>query len=164
MGSDKVFNLGDYSFRAEELSALLLKQLKEDAEVFLGNPINEAVISVPAYFSDAQRKATKIAGQLAGLTVERLINEPTAAGIAYGLQEQLDDTNYLIFDLGGGTFDVSILNMFSGVIEVHTSKDKDQEANWLVTPKREFIVIGQFYWKKSAEIIRNWDGIKLEIL
>jgi molecular chaperone HscC len=121
MGTNKVFNLGDYSFRAEDLSALLLKQLKEDAELFLGVPITEAVISVPAYFSDAQRKATKISGQLAGLSVERLINEPTAAGIAYGLQENLDDTNYLIFDLGGGTFDVSLLNMFSGVIEVHAS-------------------------------------------
>lgn len=121
MGTNKVFNLGDYSFRAEDLSALLLKQLKEDAELFLGMPITEAVISVPAYFSDAQRKATKISGQLAGLNVERLINEPTAAGIAYGLQENLDDTNYLIFDLGGGTFDVSLLNMFSGVIEVHAS-------------------------------------------
>ncbi len=121
MGTNKVFKLGNYSFRAEELSALLLKQLKEDAELFLDMPIHEAVISVPAYFSDAQRKATKVAGQLAGLHVERLINEPTAAGIAYGLQEKLDDTNYLIFDLGGGTFDVSLLNMFSGVIEVRAS-------------------------------------------
>lgn len=121
MGSDQKFKLGDYSFRAEELSALVLKQLKEDAEKFLGCAITEAVISVPAYFSDAQRKATKIAGKLAGLKVERLINEPTAAGIAYGLQEQLNETNYLIFDLGGGTFDVSILNMFSGIIEVHAS-------------------------------------------
>ncbi|WP_058533672.1 molecular chaperone HscC [Legionella saoudiensis] len=121
MGTNKVFKLGNYSFRAEELSAFILKQLKEDAELFLGMSIHEAVISVPAYFSDAQRKATKIAGQLAGLHVERLINEPTAAGIAYGLQEKLDDTNYLIFDLGGGTFDVSLLNMFSGVIEVRAS-------------------------------------------
>ena len=121
MGTNKVFKLGNYSFRAEELSALLLKQLKEDAELFLDMSIHEAVISVPAYFSDAQRKATKVAGQLAGLHVERLIKEPTAAGIAYGLQEKLDDTNYLIFDLGGGTFDVSLLNMFSGVIEVRAS-------------------------------------------
>ncbi len=121
MGSDKIFNLGKFSFRAEELSALILKQLKNDAENYLGVPVTEAIISVPAYFSDAQRKATKIAGKLAGLKVERLINEPTAAGIAYGIQEQSDETNYLIFDLGGGTFDVSILSIFSGIIEVRAS-------------------------------------------
>lgn len=121
MGSDKTFKLGDYSFRPEELSAVILKRLKEDAELFLGHPIEEAVISVPAYFSDAQRKATKIAGKLAGIKVERLINEPTAAGIAYGLQEQANETNYLVFDLGGGTFDVSILTMFSDIIEVRAS-------------------------------------------
>lgn len=121
MGTDKIFKLGNNSFRPEELSSLILKRLKEDAENFLGQPVTEAVISVPAYFSDAQRKATKIAGKLAGIKVERLINEPTAAGIAYGLQEQVDDTNYMIFDLGGGTFDVSILTIFSGVIEVRAS-------------------------------------------
>jgi molecular chaperone HscC len=121
MGTDKIFKLGDLSFRAEELSALVLKRLKEDAEHYLQMPITEAVISVPAYFSNAQRKATKIAGQLAGLKVERLINEPTAAGIAYGLLEEANDANYLIFDLGGGTFDVSILSYFSGVIEVRAS-------------------------------------------
>lgn len=121
MGSDKLFQLNKHSFRPEELSALILQRLKEDAESFLGCPVTEAVISVPAYFSDAQRKATKIAGKLAGLKVERLINEPTAAGIAYGLQEQDNETNYLIFDLGGGTFDVSIISIFSGIIEVRAS-------------------------------------------
>ncbi len=121
MGSSKIFQLGNYALRAEELSSLVLKQLKEDAENYLGTSIEEAVISVPAYFSDAQRKATKNAGKLAGLKVERLINEPTAAGIAYGIQERFEETNYLIFDLGGGTFDVSILNMFSGIIEVRAS-------------------------------------------
>jgi len=121
MGTNQLFKLGSYSFRAEELSALIIARLKEDAENFLGFPITEAVISVPAYFSDAQRKATKLAGKLAGLKVERLINEPTAAGIAHGLQEKMDETNYLIFDLGGGTFDVSVLTIFSGIIEVRAS-------------------------------------------
>lgn len=121
MGSNKITQLGTLSFRPEELSALILKSLKEDAESFLGCTITEAVISVPAYFSDAQRKATKVAGKLAGLHVERLINEPTAAGISYALHEQVDETNYLIFDLGGGTFDVTILTMFCGIVEVRAS-------------------------------------------
>jgi molecular chaperone HscC len=121
IGTDKIFKIGPYQFRSEDLSALILKQLKEDAENYLNCKIEEAIISVPAYFSDSQRKATKIAGKLAGLNVERLINEPTAAGIAYGLQSELKETNYLVFDLGGGTFDVSILTLFSDIIEVRAS-------------------------------------------
>ncbi|MCA0403768.1 MAG: Hsp70 family protein [Proteobacteria bacterium] len=121
MGTNTLFKLDNFTFRAEELSALILKQIKEDAESFLNQKVEEAIISVPAYFSDAQRKATKYAAELAGLKVERLINEPTAAGIAYGLQENIEDSHYLIFDLGGGTFDVTILNMFSNIIEVNAS-------------------------------------------
>ncbi|MGL5632112.1 MAG: Hsp70 family protein, partial [Azovibrio sp.] len=103
------------------LSALVLKSLVADAEAVLGQKIEEAVISVPAYFSDSQRKATRIAGELAGLRVERLINEPTAAALAYGLQERSDGGRFLVLDLGGGTFDVSILELFEGVVEVHAS-------------------------------------------
>ncbi|RYF40422.1 MAG: molecular chaperone HscC, partial [Comamonadaceae bacterium] len=121
MGSDKTFTLGARTFRAEELSALVLRALKADAEAMLGEPVTEAVITVPAYFSDSQRKATRIAGQLAGLTVERLINEPTAAALAYGLHQDEDATQFLVFDLGGGTFDVSILEMFEGVMEVRAT-------------------------------------------
>ncbi|MDS0524631.1 molecular chaperone HscC [Clostridium sp. SHJSY1] len=118
MGTSKKFSLGNFTFSPEELSSFILKTLKADAEHFLGEEISEAVISVPAYFSDAQRKATKLAGELAGLKVERLISEPTAAAIAYGLHESANDTQFLVFDLGGGTFDVSILEMFEGIMEV----------------------------------------------
>lgn len=121
MGSDKTFQVGARQFRAEELSALVLRALKEDAEAMLGEPVTEAVITVPAYFSDSQRRATRIAGQLAGLTVERLVNESTAAALAYGLHQDEDATQFLVFDLGGGTFDVSILEMFDGVMEVRAT-------------------------------------------
>ena len=121
MGSDKVVHLGKRAFRAEELSALVLKALKADAEAYLGAPVTEAVITVPAYFSDAQRKATRAAGQLAGLKVDRLLNEPTAAALAYGMHQQGNESRFLVFDLGGGTFDVSILELFEGVMEVRAS-------------------------------------------
>ncbi|MEN4921517.1 molecular chaperone HscC [Achromobacter spanius] len=121
MGSDKEFRLGKQRFRAEELSSLVLRALKEDAEAHLGVPVTEAVISVPAYFSDGQRKATRAAAQLAGLHVERLINEPTAAALAYGLHQRDGESQFLVFDLGGGTFDVSLLDMFEGVMEVRST-------------------------------------------
>lgn len=118
MGTNKTFLLGTRKFKAEELSSFVLRALKEDAEEYLGEIIDEAVISVPAYFNDVQRKATKRAGELAGLTVKRIINEPTAAAIAYGLHEREDHTRFLMFDLGGGTFDVSILERFGSIMEV----------------------------------------------
>jgi molecular chaperone HscC len=118
MGTDKKIQLGRYSFSPEELSCFILKSLKEDAEAFLGEEVTEAVISVPAYFNDLQRKATKRAAEIAGLRVERLISEPTAAAITYGLHQEESETKFVVFDLGGGTFDVSILEMFEGVMEV----------------------------------------------
>ena len=121
MGSSRETRLGDRNFRPEELSALVLRSLLADAEAALGEKITEAVISVPAYFSDAQRKATRSAGELAGVRVERLINEPTAAALAYGLQNREEESRFLVFDLGGGTFDVSILECFDNVFEVHAS-------------------------------------------
>lgn len=121
MGSNKTVRLGKREFRPEELSALVLRSLKADAEAMLGEPVTEAVITVPAYFSDAQRKATRAAGELAGLKVERLLNEPTAAALAYGMHDMRAETRFLVFDLGGGTFDVSILEMFEGVMEVRAS-------------------------------------------
>ncbi|HNX57488.1 MAG TPA: molecular chaperone HscC [Spirochaetota bacterium] len=118
MGSNKSIVLGDRGFLPEELSSLVIRSLVGDAEACLGQRIEEAVISVPAYFSDAQRKATKRAGELAGLRVERIINEPTAAATAYGLHQKESETKFLVLDLGGGTFDVSIIEFFENVLEV----------------------------------------------
>lgn len=118
MGSNKKYKLGNKEFMAEELSSFILRYLKEDAEAYLGEKVTEAVISVPAYFDDKRRKATKRAGEMAGLKVERIISEPTAAAIAYGLYEKTKNTKFLVFDLGGGTFDVSILELFQNILEV----------------------------------------------
>lgn len=118
MGTEKKYYLGKHVFSPEELSSFVIRSLKEDAEAYLKDEVTEAVISVPAYFSDAQRKATKRAGELAGLKVERLISEPTAAAMAYGLHQEKSETRFLVFDLGGGTFDVSILELFEGIMEV----------------------------------------------
>ena len=121
IGTNKEWSAGKRKFRPEELSALVLRSLKQDAESFLNEPVVEAVISVPAYFNDIQRNATKQAAAIAGLQVTRLINEPTAAALIYGLNDSEDDKKYLVLDLGGGTFDVTILEYFNGVFEVHAS-------------------------------------------
>lgn len=121
MGTERKLHLGERFFRPEELSSLVLKSLKADAEAWLNEPVTDAVIAVPAYFNDAQRKATRIAGELAGLKVLRLINEPTAAALAYSVHQRDGERKFLIFDLGGGTFDVSVLDFFEGVMEVRAS-------------------------------------------
>lgn len=118
MGSKRQYPLLHKSFLAEELSSFVLRALKEDAEAYLGEEVTEAVISVPAYFNDARRRATRRAGELAGLKVERIISEPTAAAIAYGLYENKEHARFLVFDLGGGTFDVSILELYDTILEV----------------------------------------------
>ena len=121
MGTDRKVRLGKKNFSAEELSALVLMALRDDVTALTGERPTEAVITVPAYFNDRQRKATRRAGELAGLTVRRLINEPTAAALAFGLQDKAEREPFLVFDLGGGTFDVSIVEMFEGIVEVRAS-------------------------------------------
>ena len=117
MGSNHKVNIDGKQYSPQEISAMILQKLKTDAEAYLGETVTQAVITVPAYFSDAQRQATKDAGKIAGLDVLRIINEPTAASLAYGLDKETDQ-KILVFDLGGGTFDVSILEIGDGVFEV----------------------------------------------
>jgi molecular chaperone DnaK len=140
MGTDWSIEVDDKTYTAQEVSARILMKLKRDAESYLGDTVTDAVITVPAYFNDAQRQATKEAGQIAGLNVLRIINEPTAASLAYGLDKESDQT-ILVFDLGGGTFDVSVLEIGEGVFEVkatsgdtHLGGDDWDEAviEWLV--------------------------------
>ena len=141
MGTDWSIDIDGKSYTAQEISARILQKLKTDAEAYLGEPVTKAVITVPAYFGDAQRQATKEAGQIAGLEVERIVNEPTAASLAYGLDKKNDET-ILVFDLGGGTFDVSVLEIGEGVFEVKSTAgdtnlggdDWDEKIiDWLVS-------------------------------
>ena len=152
MGSEKKVTLGDKTFRPEELSSLVLRALKQDAESVLGVTIEEAIITVPAYFSDAQRKATRHAGQLAGLKVERLLNEPTAAALAYGISEAGAEAKFLVFDLGGGTFDVSILELFDGVMEVRASAGD----NFLGGEDFVSLLVGHFFKPKRLAKSTRW--------
>lgn len=121
MGSSTSVQLGKQQFKPEDLSALVLKVLKADAEAELKQDVRDVIISVPAYFNDQQRKATRLAGELAGLNVIQLLNEPTAAALFHGIQDRETEAKFLIFDLGGGTFDVSILEKFDGIMEVHAT-------------------------------------------
>ncbi|MFZ1821858.1 MAG: Hsp70 family protein, partial [Acidimicrobiia bacterium] len=136
MGTDWNVEIDDKKYSAQEISARTLMKLKRDAESYLGDSVTQAVITVPAYFDDAQRQATKEAGEIAGLEVLRIINEPTAASLAYGLDKEDHDQTILVFDLGGGTFDVSVLDIGEGVFEVKSTSgdtslggdDWDQEV------------------------------------
>ena len=160
MGTSKRLKLGQQTFSAVELSSLILKSLKQDVEHELKCEVDEAVITVPAYFNDIQRQATISAAELAGLKVSRLINEPTAAALAYGLG-QTEDSCFLIFDLGGGTFDVSIVELFDGIIEVRASAGD----NYLGGDDFVQLLMKQF-WKKNASVfsyIENTIPLDIEI-
>src|SRR6187399_3381020 len=142
IGTNWSVDIDGKAYTSQEISARILQKLKRDAEAYLGDTVTQAVITVPAYFGDAERQATKEAGEIAGLEVLRIINEPTAAALAYGLDKEGSDQTILVFDLGGGTFDVSVLEIGDGVFEVKSTSgnthlggdDWDQRViDWMVT-------------------------------
>lgn len=159
MGTDKIINIKGRDYKPEEISSLILKRLKEVAEYFLGEEVEEAVITVPANFNDIQRKATKIAGEMAGFKVDRIINEPTAAAMAYGLDNLEKEGNILVYDFGGGTFDVTILEMFKGVLDVKVSRGNNYLGGKDIDDKLINYVVREF--NKSTGVKLNLDDSRV---
>ncbi|MCA9065373.1 MAG: molecular chaperone HscC [Planctomycetaceae bacterium] len=149
MGTDRHIEVAGRRFSAPELSSLVLKSLKHDAEAFLGQPVGDAVITVPAYFNDHQRKATRLAGELAGLKVRRIINEPTAAALTYGFHDRQSDRRLVVIDLGGGTFDVTLMEIFEGTLEI-------------IATAGESMLGGEDFTDRLVSIVLQQLGLQLE--
>ena len=170
MGTDVKFKAYDQTYTPEELSALVLKQLKEDAEFELGHPVEEAVISVPAYFDDKQRAATRNAGLLAGLKVERLINEPSAAALSYHMEHYDEDEMFVVFDFGGGTLDVSLVDSFDNIIEIQAISGNNRlggkDFNTLIA--YDICAQNNIFWNKLSSqtkeiILREAEQVKIKL-
>lgn len=159
MGTDTKFNVDGRIMSPQEVSAMILKKIKKDSEEFLGEEIKDAVITVPAYFSDSQRQATKDAGEIAGLNVLRIINEPTAAALAYGLEHE-DDQKILVFDLGGGTFDVSVVSIGDGVIEVLATSGNNKLGGDDFDKRIAEWIAGEFYKRHKVDIKKDKNAMQ----
>lgn len=155
MGFNKRVKLGEKEFLPQQISAMLLKNLKKYAEDYLGEPVTEAVITVPANFNDLQRQATKEAGELAGLKVERIINEPTAAALAYGINNLEGEEKVLVYDLGGGTFDVTVLELFEGVLDVKASRGNNSLGGKDFDERIENFIVEDFKKKHGIDLRNN---------
>ncbi len=159
MGTDTKFNVDGRIMSPQEVSAMILKKIKKDSEEFLGEEIKDAVITVPAYFSDSQRQATKDAGEIAGLNVLRIINEPTAAALAYGLEHE-DDQKILVFDLGGGTFDVSVVSIGDGVIEILATSGNNKLGGDDFDKRIAEWIAGEFYKRHKVDIKKDKNAMQ----
>ncbi|WP_434796327.1 Hsp70 family protein [Terrisporobacter vanillatitrophus] len=168
MGSDTKIIMGEKEYMPHEISSLILKELKKYAEDYLGEEVEEAVITVPASFNNSQRKVTKLAGEMAGLKVERIINEPTAAAMAYGINNSDKEEKILVYDLGGGTFDVSILEMFEGILDVKSSRGNDRLGGKDFDSRIEKYIEKEFERIYNQNLYKNLDvqnklSIKLRV-
>ncbi|MEK6843585.1 MAG: Hsp70 family protein, partial [Candidatus Micrarchaeota archaeon] len=162
MGSDHIYKIFGKAYTPQQISAFILKKIKNDSEAFIGEPINKAVITVPAYFNDNQRQATKDAGEIAGLEVVRIVNEPTSAALAYGLDKNEKDQKILVFDLGGGTLDVTIMEFGKGVFEVLSTAGDTQLGGTDMDNALIEHIASEFKKKEGAEL-RN-DGTAMQRL